>query len=88
MARIDSSLERFLLCNEAVRELVRRARDYDINRIRFRDPLVPALRLTVGTGWRPYTNTSSVISCRRSGSATWPTSRFKRTCRLSRLHVM
>lgn len=50
VARIDSSLERFLRCNEAVRELVRRARDYDINRIRFRDPLVPALRLTVGTG--------------------------------------
>jgi hypothetical protein len=30
--------------------VVRRGRDYDVNRIRFRDPLVPALRLTVGTG--------------------------------------
>jgi hypothetical protein len=43
-------LEMFLRSNQAVRGLVRRASDYDVNRIRFKNPFVPLLRFTVGTG--------------------------------------
>ena len=46
-----SVLERFLRSNEAARDLVRRAGPYDVNRIRFRNPFVPLLRFTVGTGF-------------------------------------
>ena len=54
--KIDSSvLDLLLRSNDAVRDLVRRAGAYDINRVRFRNPLGP-LRFTVGTGleivWR------------------------------------
>ncbi len=45
-----SVLDRFLRSNQAARELVHRARDYDVNRIRFRNPFVPVIRFTVGTG--------------------------------------
>ena len=45
-----SILDRFLRSNEAARELVCRARDHDVNRIRFRNPFIPVLRFTVGTG--------------------------------------
>src|SRR4029453_9509035 len=42
--------------NDVARDLVRRAGAYDINRIRFRNPFIPLLRFTVGTGleilWR------------------------------------
>jgi hypothetical protein len=44
-------LDRFLATNHAVRELVRRASDYDVNRIRFKNPFIPLLRFTVGTGF-------------------------------------
>ena len=43
-------LEAFLRSNVAARELVTKAADYDVNRIRFRNPFVPLLRFTVGTG--------------------------------------
>ena len=43
-------LERFLRSNDVARNLVRRASPYDVNRIRFRNPFVPLLRFTVGTG--------------------------------------
>jgi hypothetical protein len=45
-----SVLDRFLRSNHAADELIRRARAYDVNRIRFRNPFVPLLRFTVGTG--------------------------------------
>jgi hypothetical protein len=45
-----SILERFLGSNRQARELVDRARHYDVNRIRFKNPFVPVLRFTVGTG--------------------------------------
>jgi len=49
-------LELFLRSNDAARDLVRRAGAYDVNRIRFGNPLIPLLRFTVGTGleivWR------------------------------------
>lgn len=36
--------------NEVLRELIRRASEYDVNRIRFRNPFIPVIRFTVGTG--------------------------------------
>jgi hypothetical protein len=49
--RIESSiLERFLRSNEAARDVVRGAALYDVNRIRFKNPFIPALRFSVGTG--------------------------------------
>jgi hypothetical protein len=55
--QVDPSiLDLFLRSNDAARDLVCRAGAYDINRIRFRNPFVPLLRFTVGTGleivWR------------------------------------
>jgi len=50
--RVEPSvLDRFLRSNQAARELVRHALDYDVNRIRFRNPFIPVLRFTVGTGF-------------------------------------
>jgi hypothetical protein len=43
-------LDRFLESNEAVRQVVRRAADYDVNRIRFRNPFLSVIHFTVGTG--------------------------------------
>lgn len=49
--RVDPSiLELFLQSNEAVRDLVRTASEYDVNRIRFKNPLVSVIRFTAGTG--------------------------------------
>jgi hypothetical protein len=55
--QIDSSvLELFLRSDDVARALVRRAGVYDVNRIRFKNPLIPLVRFTVGTGleilWR------------------------------------
>jgi len=46
-----SVLERFLAGNEQVRKLIQRASEYDVNGIRFRNPFVPIIRFTVGTGF-------------------------------------
>jgi hypothetical protein len=43
-------LDRFLTSNREARELVRRAGHYDVNRIRFRNPFIPVIYFTVGTG--------------------------------------
>ena len=49
--RIDPGiLDRFLRGNDTTREFVRRAAPYDVNRIRFRNPFIPLLRFSVGTG--------------------------------------
>jgi hypothetical protein len=49
--QIDPSvLDLFLRSNDVARDLVHRAGAYDINRIRFRNPFIPLLRFTVGTG--------------------------------------
>lgn len=45
-----SVLDRFLTGNQAAREFVNRAREYDVNRIRFRNPFIALIRFTVGTG--------------------------------------
>ena len=55
--QIDPSvLELFLQSNDVARDLVRRAGAYNVNRVRYRNPFVPLLRFTVGTGleivWR------------------------------------
>ena len=51
-AQVDPSiLDRFLASNHKARELVHRARNYDINRIRFRNPFISVVRFTVGTGF-------------------------------------
>jgi len=50
-----SVLERFLAGNEQVRELIQRASEYDVNRIRFRNPFIPVIRFTVGTGFEIVT---------------------------------
>lgn len=50
-AQVDSSiLDRFLSSNDRVRVLAHRAAHYDVNRIRFKNPFIPLLRFTVGTG--------------------------------------
>ena len=55
-ARVETSvLDRFLRGNQAARELVRYAANYDVNRIRFRNPFIPVLRFTVGTGFQIVT---------------------------------
>jgi hypothetical protein len=52
-SRVDLTvLERFSSGNRIFRDLVRRASDYDVNAIRFRNPFIPGLRFTVGTGLR------------------------------------
>ena len=49
--QIDSSiLDRFIASNRAVRDVVGRAQGHDVNRVRFRNPFVPVIRFTVGTG--------------------------------------
>ncbi len=47
----EDILVRFLRSNERVRAVIRRAVDYDVNRVRFRNPFVPLIRFTVGTGF-------------------------------------
>jgi len=45
-----SVLNRFHASNRAIREFMQRARHYDINRIRFKNPFIGIVRFTVGTG--------------------------------------
>jgi len=50
-AQVDPSiLDRFLNSNIEAGELIRRAGNYDVNRIRFVNPFVSVIRFTVGTG--------------------------------------
>ncbi|MGB8474163.1 MAG: DinB family protein [Candidatus Acidiferrum sp.] len=46
-----SVLDRFLSINKACRELIIQARGKNVNSIRFRNPFVPGIRFTVGTGF-------------------------------------
>jgi hypothetical protein len=45
-----SVLERLVSTNQACRELIEKARTKKVNRIRFRNPFIGAIRFTVGTG--------------------------------------
>ncbi|HLK04915.1 MAG TPA: DinB family protein [Candidatus Acidoferrum sp.] len=50
-AKVETSvLERFLTSNRATRDLIGRAGEYDVNKIRFRNPLIAVIWFTVGTG--------------------------------------
>ena len=44
-------LNSFLRSTEAARALVQQASNYDVNRIRYRNPFIPLLRFTVGAGF-------------------------------------
>ena len=44
-------LDRFLRSNHQAREIINRAKHYDVNRIRFRNPFVPLIHFTIGTGF-------------------------------------
>jgi len=46
-----SVLDHFLASNEALREVISQAQRKDVNRIRFKNPFVPGLRFSVGTGF-------------------------------------
>lgn len=51
MPGVDASiLERFLDTNRQTQELVERARNIDVNRVRFKNPFVGWIRFTVGAG--------------------------------------
>ncbi len=45
-----SVVDRLLSGNTTVRALIRRAAGYDVNRLRFRNPYLPVIRFTVGSG--------------------------------------
>ena len=45
-----SVLDRFLEGNKWAREVIERAATHDVNRLRFRNPFVPIIYFTVGTG--------------------------------------
>jgi hypothetical protein len=45
-----SIIDRFLSGNQTCRDVIVRASEVDVNRIRFWNPLIPGLRFTIGTG--------------------------------------
>lgn len=45
-----SVLDAYVRSNNAARELIRRAWEYDVNRIRYRNPFIPVIYFTVATG--------------------------------------
>ena len=51
-AVVDAAiLDRFIANNDRLREIINRAKGYDINKVRFTNPFVPVIRFTVGTGF-------------------------------------
>jgi hypothetical protein len=54
--RIELSiLDRFVASNDALRKSISQAERKDVNRIRFKNPFVPLIRFTVGTGFQILT---------------------------------
>lgn len=52
VSEVDGTiLERFLDSNEQARQMVARAGVFDVNHVRFRNPFVPLIRFTAGTGF-------------------------------------
>jgi len=50
-SRVEISVvDRFAASNRLAREVIRQAREYNVNQIRFRNPLIPAIWFTTGTG--------------------------------------
>lgn len=51
VSEVDATiLQQFLDSNEQTRQMVERAGPYDVNHVRFRNPFIPLLRFTTGTG--------------------------------------
>ena len=51
IATVDAGiLRRFLETNQITRQLVQRASNVDVNRVRFKNPFIGVIRFTVGTG--------------------------------------
>jgi hypothetical protein len=49
--QLDSSiLDRFIASNAKVRNVITRAQECDVNRARFKNPFLPLIRFSVGTG--------------------------------------
>ena len=49
--QIDAAIvDRFITSNARIREVIAAARQHDVNHVRFRNPFVPLIRFTVGTG--------------------------------------
>lgn len=46
-----SILDRFLKSTQAIREIMRQAQELDVNRVRFKNPLIGIIHFTVGTGF-------------------------------------
>ena len=44
-------LDRFIANNARTREIIDRAKPFDVNRVRFTNPFVPLIHVTVGTGF-------------------------------------
>lgn len=50
-SRLDLSIgKRFMASNDAMRAVMSRAREIDVNHVRFRNPYVPVIRFTIGSG--------------------------------------
>ena len=50
-SRLDHSIaERFIASNDAIRAVMARSREIDVNKVRFKNPYVPLIRFTIGTG--------------------------------------
>jgi len=50
-SHVDTAiLDRFLHTNARARELAQRARDCNVNSVRFRNPFIPIIYFTIGTG--------------------------------------
>jgi len=50
-SHVESSvLDNLLRSNQVARELISRASAYDVNHIRYKNPFIPLVRFTVGTG--------------------------------------
>ncbi len=50
-SRVERSvLDRFLSSSQAAREVISRAGAFNVNRVRFKNPLIPGIRFTVGAG--------------------------------------
>jgi hypothetical protein len=51
VSEVDATiLDRFLASNEETRRMFERAGEVDVNHVRFKNPFVPLLRFTIGTG--------------------------------------
>jgi hypothetical protein len=67
-----SVLNRFLSSNQVCRTLIADARNKDVNRVRFWNPLFRGIRFTVGTGLEKLQAMNGGIYCKPSGSGNRP----------------